>query len=102
VVALHWLAFYGSIKASNASVATICLAVAPVAIALLEPWLHRARLRPWDVALGVAVIPGIVLILHVRKVMRTTDPKNFDPELKKVALSTFGIAVLTVVGLLVG
>ncbi|MFN5846033.1 MAG: 1,4-dihydroxy-2-naphthoate octaprenyltransferase [Flavobacteriia bacterium] len=50
----------------------------------------------------IGLLPGIVLILHVRKVMRTTDPKNFDPELKKVALSTFGIAVLTVVGLLVG
>ena len=63
VVALHWLAFYGSIKASNASVATICLAIAPVTIALLDPWLHGGRLRPWDVALGVGVVPGIVLIV---------------------------------------
>ncbi|MEZ5458932.1 MAG: DMT family transporter [Steroidobacteraceae bacterium] len=63
VVALHWLAFYGAIKASNASVATICLAIAPVAIALLDPWLHGGRLRPWDVALGIAVVPGIVLIV---------------------------------------
>lgn len=50
----------------------------------------------------IGLLPWIALILHVRKVMRTTDPKNFDSELKKVALSTFGIAVLTVVGLLVG
>jgi drug/metabolite transporter (DMT)-like permease len=63
VVALHWLAFYGSIKASNASVATICLAIAPVTIALLEPLLHRARLEPGDVALGVAVVPGMALIV---------------------------------------
>jgi drug/metabolite transporter (DMT)-like permease len=63
VVALHWLAFYGAIKASNASVATICLAIAPVTIALLDPWLHGGRLRRWDVALGVGVVPGIVLIV---------------------------------------
>jgi len=63
IVALHWLAFYGAIKASNASVATICLAVAPVTIALLEPLLHGARLRPGDLALGVAVVPGIVLVV---------------------------------------
>lgn len=50
----------------------------------------------------IGLLPGIVLIIHVRKVMRTTDPRNFDPELKKVALSTFGIAVLSAVGLLVG
>ena len=63
IVALHWLAFYGAIKASNASVATICLAVAPVTIALLEPLLHGARLRPGDLALGIAVVPGIVLVV---------------------------------------
>lgn len=63
VVALHWLAFYGSIKASNASVATICLAIAPVTIALLDPWLHGGRLRPWDLALGIGVVPGIALIV---------------------------------------
>ncbi len=62
VVAAHWLAFYAAIKLSNASVATICLAVAPVAITLFEPLIHRARIRRLDLALGIAVIPGIVLI----------------------------------------
>lgn len=50
----------------------------------------------------IGLIPGIILLLHVRKVMQTTDPKEFDPELKKVALSTFGIAVLTSIGLMIG
>jgi 1,4-dihydroxy-2-naphthoate octaprenyltransferase len=50
----------------------------------------------------IGLIPAIILIIHVRKVMRTTNPKDFDPELKKVALSTFGIAVLSAVGLLIG
>ena len=47
----------------------------------------------------IGLIPGLYLIYHVRLVMQTTDPKNFDPELKKVALCTFGIAVLTSIGL---
>lgn len=50
----------------------------------------------------IGLIPGIILLLHLRKVMQTTDPKEFDPELKKVALSTFGIAVLTSIGLMIG
>jgi drug/metabolite transporter (DMT)-like permease len=62
VVALHWFAFYGAIKASNASVATICLAVAPVTIALLEPILQGGRPRRGDLLLGLAVVPGIVMI----------------------------------------
>lgn len=44
--------------------------------------------------LFVSLLPGIVLLLHIRKVMATKNPKEFDPELKKVALSTFGIALL--------
>ena len=59
VVAAHWLAFYGAIKLSNASVATICLAVAPVAITLFEPLIHGARIRGRDLALGIAVVPGV-------------------------------------------
>src|SRR3954469_11426532 len=36
VVALHWLAFYGSVKLANASVAATTMALAPAVTALLE------------------------------------------------------------------
>ena len=49
----------------------------------------------------IGLLPGIILMLHLQKVMKTKNPKDFDPELKKVALSTFGIAVLTAIGLVV-
>lgn len=48
----------------------------------------------------IGLLPAIILILHLQKVMKTKNPKDFDPELKKVALSTFGIAVLTGLGML--
>ncbi len=48
----------------------------------------------------IGILPGIILLFHVRKVMATRDPKEYDPELKKVALSTFGISVLTSIGLI--
>jgi 1,4-dihydroxy-2-naphthoate octaprenyltransferase len=50
----------------------------------------------------IGLIPGIILLIHIQKVIKTTDPKEFDPELKKVAMSTFGIAVLTSIGLFIG
>ena len=34
-VALHWLAFYGSIKLANASVAATCIAIAPVFLVVI-------------------------------------------------------------------
>ena len=50
--------------------------------------------------LFVGMLPGIILIIHLRKVMQTKHAKDFDPELKKVALSTFAISVITAVGLI--
>jgi 1,4-dihydroxy-2-naphthoate octaprenyltransferase len=50
----------------------------------------------------IGLIPFVLLFLHVRKVMSTKDPKEFDPELKKVALLTFAVALLTGIGLILG
>jgi 1,4-dihydroxy-2-naphthoate octaprenyltransferase len=45
----------------------------------------------------LGLLPCVILLVHVRKVMETTDPKAFDPELKKVALSTFAFSILTAI-----
>ncbi|MDQ3288798.1 MAG: DMT family transporter [Pseudomonadota bacterium] len=63
LVALHWLTFYGAIKLANASVAATCVALATVFIAMLEPWLARSRFSPRDLVLGIAVLPGVALVV---------------------------------------
>lgn len=40
------------------------------------------------------LIVAPILFLNIRKVMKCQNPVDLDPELKKIALSTFGIAVL--------
>ncbi|AXT55309.1 1,4-dihydroxy-2-naphthoate octaprenyltransferase [Aquimarina sp. AD1] len=40
----------------------------------------------------------IPLLIHLNKVIKTKDTKNLDPELKKVALSTFFLAILFSLG----
>ena len=40
----------------------------------------------------------IPLIIHLVKVNKVTDPKLFDPELKKLALSTVLLAILMGIG----
>lgn len=42
----------------------------------------------------IALLPYIILIKHLVKVWKTDIPKTLDPELKKVALSTFAISIL--------
>lgn len=63
IVALHWLTFYGSIKLSNASVGATCIALGTVFIALIEPWLTRTRFSKRELALGLLVLPGVVLVV---------------------------------------
>lgn len=62
LVALHWLAFYGSIKLANASVAATCMGVAPAFIAVFEPWILRTRFDPRDLVVGIVAIPGVALV----------------------------------------
>ena len=63
LVALHWLTFYGAIKLANASVGATCMALATVFTALVEPRLARSRFSWREVALGVAVLPGVALVV---------------------------------------
>jgi drug/metabolite transporter (DMT)-like permease len=63
LVALHWLTFYGSIKLSNASVAATCMALTPVFIALVEPFIAGRKFEARELLLGIAVIPGILLVV---------------------------------------
>ena len=63
LVALHWLTFYGAIKLSNASVGATCIALGTPMTALLEPWLAGRPFSWRDVLLGVAVLPGVALVV---------------------------------------
>lgn len=67
LIALHWVTFYGSIKASNASIALSCLASAALFTAVFAPFFTRDRIKKTEVALGVFTIFGIALIFQFQK-----------------------------------
>ena len=46
------------------------------------------------------LLPSVILFVHARKVMQIKNPKDFDPELKKVALTTFTISLITTIVLI--
>ncbi len=71
VVALHWVTFYAAIKLANASVAATCMALAPVFIAFVEPFVSGRRFDMRELVFGIAVVPGVALVaggtpLHMR------------------------------------
>ena len=63
IVSLHWLAFYGSVKLSNASVAVTCMALTPIFVAFVEPVFAARRFDVRELFFGFAAIPGIVLVV---------------------------------------
>lgn len=63
IVSLHWLTFYAAIKLSNASVGATCIALGPVFLAFIEPWIARRRFDPRELLIGIVVIPGVALVV---------------------------------------
>ncbi len=63
LVALHWLTFYASIKLANASVGATCIALATPLTALVEPKLAGRRFSMRELLLGIAVLPGVALVV---------------------------------------
>ncbi|MFM9951798.1 MAG: DMT family transporter [Saprospiraceae bacterium] len=63
LVGLHWIAFYGAIKLSNASIALVCMATTSFFTAIVEPLFMRQRFKGYELALGALIVPGMALIV---------------------------------------
>jgi drug/metabolite transporter (DMT)-like permease len=63
LVGLHWLCFYGAIKLSNASVAVTTMAATAIFSALCEPLILRRRIKWYELALGIFILPGMALVV---------------------------------------
>jgi drug/metabolite transporter (DMT)-like permease len=62
LVALHWVTFFGAIKASTVSVALSCFGSTALFTSILEPLILRKPFRRVEIGLGLLVIPGIWLV----------------------------------------
>ncbi|HWJ06942.1 MAG TPA: DMT family transporter [Steroidobacteraceae bacterium] len=63
IVALHWVTFYGAIKLANASIAATCIGMAPIFVSIVEPWVTGRRFEWRELAIGVAAVPGVMLVV---------------------------------------
>jgi len=64
IAALHWVAFYGSIKYSNVSVGLLCFSAIGFFTAIIEPLVLGHRLDVVELLLGLLVIVGIFFIFQ--------------------------------------
>jgi len=71
LVALHWVLFYGAIKASNVSIALSCFSSISLFTAILEPLSNRRKPKTAEILLGVTVIFGLYIIFSVQQIYLT-------------------------------
>lgn len=67
IITLHWITFYGAIKASNVSIAISCFSSVAVFTAILDPLLKGQRPRLAEILLGLTVMAGIYIIFSVQQ-----------------------------------
>ena len=64
VLGLHWVFFYGSIKASNVSIGVVCFSLVGFFTAFLEPLINCHRVSFKEVVFSLLTLFGVVLIFH--------------------------------------
>lgn len=62
IVGLHWITFFGAIKASNVSVALVCFSSSTLFTALLEALYNKRRVVVYELILGVFILVGIYFL----------------------------------------
>lgn len=67
LIAVHWVAFYGSIKFSNASVALVCLSTASIFTPLIDQIINKTKHSIFELFLGLLAIAGVYLIYRVQE-----------------------------------
>lgn len=65
IIALHWLTFFGAIKASNVSVTLAVLSTGAFFASLLEPLLYGRKIIFYEVFFGLIVMVGLYIIFDV-------------------------------------
>ncbi len=89
LIALHWIAFFGAIKASNVSVTLGCMASASLFTAFLEPLFFRKKVRSYEVFLGLIVIGGLWTIFRFEA--------HYATGIMLALLASFSAALFTVI-----
>lgn len=62
IIGAHWMCFFGSIRLANISICLAGMATTSFFTAFTEPWLEKRRIRPFEVALGLLALSGILLV----------------------------------------
>ncbi len=64
LLGLHWVGFFGSIKAANVSIGVVCFSTVGFFTAILEPVIIHRKFSVKELLFSMIAVLGIVLIFH--------------------------------------
>ncbi len=64
ITSAHWVAFYGSVDLSNASVTLSCMATSSLFTSFIEPFFFKKKVDALEIVVGVVVCLGMLLIMQ--------------------------------------
>jgi drug/metabolite transporter (DMT)-like permease len=67
LMGLHWVAFYGSIKFANISIALVCLSTASIFTSLLDPFVNKSKHDLVELLLGSLAFAGVYMIYRFQQ-----------------------------------
>lgn len=67
LIGIHWVAFYGAIQFSNASIALVCLSTASVFTTLLDVTINKNKYDITELGLGLLALAGVYLIYRFQQ-----------------------------------
>lgn len=62
LLGLHWMLFYGSIKASNVSIGVICYSLVGFFTAIIEPIIYRKKISTTEILFSLITVLGLLCI----------------------------------------
>ncbi len=65
IISVHWLCFYGAIKASNVSVTMAAFSTGTLFTAIIEPLIYKRKFVLYELIIGLIIIAAICLIFSV-------------------------------------
>lgn len=65
LVGLHWICFYGAVKASNVSVTLACFSTGTLFTSILEPVIYKRKVLLYEIFFGLVVIGALLMIFNV-------------------------------------
>lgn len=65
ILAVHWVAFYASIQASNVSIGVACIATSSFFTTILDPLINRKRFSLVEMLISFIAITGVLLIFSL-------------------------------------